>query len=268
MKRTSKDTIAKPWYKRWWGIIIVVLIWPLFFGWVVWRRTKWPMAAKVGASVALAIGCFCMSAVYAGILTGGSQSNRTATTTSAHTTTSTKQKAAPPKITTADVTETQPIPFKTTARDDNTLPKGQTKVITPGKDGVSTSVYKVTYTNGKETGRELESETTTTPPVDEVDAIGTYVAPLLDISGSGTRQTQKFTASGDWSITYTFDCSGFGMQGNFQIYIFNGDGSLDFADGGANDLAMNGGTTDYYYDSGTHYLEINSECSWHVTVNG
>jgi len=88
---------------------------------------------------------------------------------------------------------------------------------------------------------------------------------LLDISGSGNQQTQPFSTSGDWTIAYTFDCSAFGSQGNFQYEVDNTEGSEN-SDLGANDLAVNGGTTNYYYDAGQHYLTINSECSWHVTV--
>lgn len=88
---------------------------------------------------------------------------------------------------------------------------------------------------------------------------------VLDISGSGIKQTQPFTTKSRWTITYTFNCASFGYQGNFQIYVNNTDGSYN-TDSGANDLAMSGGDTDYFYDAGEHYLTINSECDWHVTV--
>jgi hypothetical protein len=66
-------------------------------------------------------------------------------------------------------------------------------------------------------------------------------------------------------VTYTFDCSNNDGSGNFQFDVNNTDGS-DNSDTGANDLAANGGTTDYYYDARQHYLSINSECDWHVIV--
>lgn len=90
---------------------------------------------------------------------------------------------------------------------------------------------------------------------------------LLDLSGSGSQQTASFTVGSKWNVTYTFDCSAFGGSGNFQFDVDNTDGS-DTYDTGANDLAASGGTTDYYYDSGEHYLSINSECAWHLTVKG
>src|SRR6185312_4633287 len=52
---------------------------------------------------------------------------------SAHTDTPKK-----PVITTKTVTETQPIPFTTTTVTDSSLPKGQTKITTPGVNGEET----------------------------------------------------------------------------------------------------------------------------------
>jgi hypothetical protein len=90
---------------------------------------------------------------------------------------------------------------------------------------------------------------------------------LLDQSGNGQASTASFSTGDNWSITYTFDCSSYGSAGNFQITINNTDNSFN-SDTGANALATSGGSTDHYYDSGKHYLSINSECDWHVTVNG
>ncbi|HEX7632854.1 MAG TPA: G5 domain-containing protein [Candidatus Saccharimonadales bacterium] len=92
--------------------------------------------------------------------------------------TSTHSKAveAPP-ITYKDITETEPIPFESTTVDDATLAKGTTKVTTEGVNGVKTNTYKVTYTDGNETKRELANSQVTTQPVTKVTAVGTYVKP-------------------------------------------------------------------------------------------
>jgi resuscitation-promoting factor RpfB len=76
------------------------------------------------------------------------------------------------------ITETQDIPFATKTLDDATITKGQTKVVQTGHVGTKTFTYKVTYTNGSETNRELISEQMTTAPVDQIVHNGTYVAPL------------------------------------------------------------------------------------------
>ena len=96
------------------------------------------------------------------------------------------------------------------------------------------------------------------------------VAPqtLLDISGSGSKTTESFTAASAWNLTYSYDCSNFGGRGNFQVFIYNGDGSMSFSNSGVNQLGASGSDTDYYHTGGTYYLEVNSECSWHITVKG
>lgn len=92
------------------------------------------------------------------------------------TTDATPQKKAP-VITTTTETESQAIPFETTTINDSSLAKGTSKITTQGVDGVSTLTYKVTYTDGKQTAKELVSQVTTTPTVTQVTAVGTYVPP-------------------------------------------------------------------------------------------
>ena len=108
---------------------------------------------------------------------------------------------------------------------------------------------------------KTSSSTTSTSSSTSID--GSRV--LLDMSSSGIKKTQAFTTTGNWEVAYTFDCTNFGYKGNFQIDVFNTDGS-DNIDDGANDLAMKGGSTDHFSDPGEHYLSIHSECNWHITV--
>lgn len=87
---------------------------------------------------------------------------------------------------------------------------------------------------------------------------------VLTLSGNGTKTTKSFTTGDDWSIKYTFDCSNFDDKGNFQVYTYT-DGSM--GDIPVNELAASGADTTYEHgDPGSHYLEINSECDWTVTV--
>ncbi len=91
---------------------------------------------------------------------------------------------------------------------------------------------------------------------------------LLDVRGSGTKSTEKFTTQGnDWDVSYDYDCSNFGMRGNFQFYIQAGNGS-PMPLPGANELGMSGSDIDHYHRGGTFFLEVNSECDWHVVVKG
>lgn|ERR1700674_1077500 len=90
---------------------------------------------------------------------------------------------------------------------------------------------------------------------------------LLDVQGTGIKSTQKFTAGGDWDLNWSYDCSNFGQNGNFQIYIYGKDSS-DLKGIGANELGAKGSDVSHQHDTGTFYLQMNSACAWHVTVKG
>lgn len=58
----------------------------------------------------------------------------------------------------------------------------------------------------------------------------------------------------------------FGSAGNFAVYVADSSGSpVGVA---ANELAAKGNSSSPQYSTGTLHLEINSECSWSVTVTG
>lgn len=91
---------------------------------------------------------------------------------------------------------------------------------------------------------------------------------LLDLSGSGTKQTQQFTAAGNWDLNWSYDCSNFGTQGNFGVTVYNKDGTPNFDNTPVNQLGASGSDVQHYYKGGTFYLDIESECSWTVTAKG
>ncbi|MFZ7088842.1 G5 domain-containing protein [Curtobacterium sp. RRHDQ10] len=70
------------------------------------------------------------------------------------------------------------MPYTSTTVDDPTVAKGTSRVTTAGADGVLTTTYEVTKTDGVETGRTQVSQSVTTPPVTQVTSNGTYVAPV------------------------------------------------------------------------------------------
>lgn len=82
-----------------------------------------------------------------------------------------------PVVTTRDEAVTEAVPFERTSVDDSTMAQGQSAVTTAGQNGERTRTYRVTLTDGKETKRELVSDTVTVPPVTEVTSVGTYVEP-------------------------------------------------------------------------------------------
>lgn len=85
-----------------------------------------------------------------------------------------------PVVSTKTETITEPILFAERLESDPTLPVGTRKIQTTGINGLMTKTYKVTYIDGRETARELQSSTVTIAPVTQVVLIGTYVEPTTD----------------------------------------------------------------------------------------
>lgn len=83
-------------------------------------------------------------------------------------------------------------------------------------------------------------------------------------SGSGIQNTPRFTVTATWKLVYSFSCAAFGQAGNF---IIDEDGGNDISGVSVNDMAVSKSASTWGYDdAGTHYLAINSECSWNVKV--
>ena len=74
---------------------------------------------------------------------------------------------------TEDKTETEAIKKKVTEKKDSSLPRGEKKVETEGKDGEREVVYAVTTVNGAEVKKEKKSEKVVAEAKDEVVLIGT-----------------------------------------------------------------------------------------------
>jgi hypothetical protein len=109
------------------------------------------------------------------------------------------------------------------------------------------------------------TNTTSTPAASSAPAAQKV---LLDLTGSGSKTTAKFNAAGDWDLTWSYDCSAFaGGSGNFQVFVYSGDGSLS-SNSPVNQLGKSGNGVENYHSGGQLYLTMNSECTWHVTAKG
>jgi len=80
------------------------------------------------------------------------------------------------RVTTTQQEVTVPIPFTTTQTYSASIAKGTTTVQTQGVDGSKTQTWSVTLVDGDEESRTLVSEAVTTPPVTQVELVGTKVA--------------------------------------------------------------------------------------------
>jgi hypothetical protein len=117
---------------------------------------------------------------------------------------------------------------------------------------------------GTSTGPSTSSSPGVSSPA--ASAAAATLEVLLDKTGSGINTTTKFSAASDWQIVWSYDCSGAGGNGNFQVYVYNSDGSLN--DVAVNELGAKGSDTTNEHQGGTYYLQMNSECNWHVIVKG
>jgi resuscitation-promoting factor RpfB len=93
-----------------------------------------------------------------------------------------------------EVTETTPIPHRRVESDDPNAYKGDETVTQKGVDGVQTTTYRVTTTDGKESGRQQLSTAVTKPPVDELVSIGTKARPAATGPTPSTSDGLNWTA--------------------------------------------------------------------------
>jgi hypothetical protein len=88
---------------------------------------------------------------------------------------------------------------------------------------------------------------------------------VFEQRASGSASTRTFVVGEAWTLAWSYDCSNFGTQGNFIVYAKRADGSTV---GAVNQLGRSGASTDYFHQGGSLYLEVSSECAWHITVTG
>lgn len=138
------------------------------------------------------------------------------------------------------------IPYEIKYVDSAYLFKGDTKVISAGKNGSANVVAKVTYVNGEETKRDVLSYKKTTAPVTETQA-------------RGTKERPTWTATG----TFRWPCSGnvtskFGYRHLSYSYASTNHKGIDIANRrGTPICAADGGTVTYAgWMSGYGYLVI------------
>lgn len=119
----------------------------------------------------------------------------------------TEKQKVEAKIETKTETKAEAIPYTSSNVETATLAKGKTQVQTAGVNGVKTTTYTITLTDGIETNRTA-SEAITAAPVNEVVQIGTYVAPVSKCDPN---------YSGCVPIASDVDCAG--GSGNGPAYV-------------------------------------------------
>lgn len=126
----------------------------------------------------------------------------------------TQQAASQKKSTTKEITETQEVDFKKTTENNATLAQGKTQLKQAGVKGTKTVTYKVTYIDNIESDRTIVKDELTTPPIDEITYVGTYVAPAQ----TSTSQYQYMAPSTPKSSVYYANCTAARAAGAAPIY--------------------------------------------------
>jgi hypothetical protein len=87
-------------------------------------------------------------------------------------------------------------------------------------------------------------------------------AVVLKLAGNGIKNSPQFTTGDNWTVNYSYDCSGvLGGQGNFQVYVDYPGGDV-----AVNELGAKGASSSSESGAGAHSLKVVSECPWTVTV--
>lgn len=91
---------------------------------------------------------------------------------------------------------------------------------------------------------------------------------LIELTGSGSKSTEKFTVDGDWDLEWDYNCSNFGQPSNFIVNVFNEDATQNFDNASVNQLGATGKDVQHYHKDGIFYLQVTSTCDWHIKVKG
>jgi len=90
------------------------------------------------------------------------------------------------RVTTKTVKKAKTVPFETIRKNDSSLYKGETKVVTAGRNGEKVNVYTSVLHDGKEVKRTYVRTDVTTKARDQIVAVGTKTKPATGGSTGGS----------------------------------------------------------------------------------
>ncbi len=108
------------------------------------------------------------------------------------------------KRTSETITLTEEIPFAVTEKANASLESGVKKVVQKGSNGQKEKIYKVSYADGVEVGREMVEEKVVTASVNEVVEIGTK---KVEVKAAAAKSTGNKTVAHSGGITTARDGS-------------------------------------------------------------
>jgi hypothetical protein len=104
--------------------------------------------------------------------------------------------------------------------------------------------------------------TTLPPPTTPPGAV-----TLFEKAGSGEASQLQFTvpaSASSWEMSWTYNCSNFGLAGNFALIFRDGSGNLLFL--GENLVGNGGSGVDTYHSTGAFTFDVDSQCNWAIQV--
>ncbi len=130
------------------------------------------------------------------------------------------------RVTQKRVTKTETVEHKTRHTESAKLYKGESKVVTAGRDGVEKAVWTITRTDGKITKRTLVDSTVTRAPVTAVVQVGTKAKPAAPSSGSSGSSGGTASSDGlNWSALAACESGGnpkaVNPAGYYGLYQFS-----------------------------------------------
>lgn len=143
-----------------------------------------------------------------------------------------------------NITYTESIECPVETREDSSMYKGETKIITQGVEGEAQVNATVTYVNGQETERVINSSVTVREPTTTVKAVGTKEKPKTASTGSYS-----------WPITGRIT-SYFGGRYIFGSYSYHSGIDISCSYGAAIKAADGGTVTFAGYKGSYGYLVI------------
>ena len=88
-----------------------------------------------------------------------------------------------------EITASEDIAFQTVEKEDKTVLWRKKETKQKGEKGIREKTYKITYTNGKETNRQLLGSKIAKPPVSQIEVVGTKIIVGKTQTGAATWYT-------------------------------------------------------------------------------
>lgn len=85
-----------------------------------------------------------------------------------------------------EITVEDDIPFETVEKEDKTVLWRKKETKQKGENGIREKIYKITYTNGKETKRQLLTNRIAKQPINQIEVVGTKIIVGKTQTGDAT----------------------------------------------------------------------------------